>query len=84
MTQQEKIEEISAQLFAEYGWTLEMKALSKALQEYGQFIREQTLEEVEKYLSENKQNYKLFDGDIITGIVMPKVRELLQALKSKS
>ncbi len=28
--------------------------------------------------SENKQDYKLYDGNIITAITMPKIRELLQ------
>ena len=26
-------------------------------------------------LAENKQDYKLYDGDIITAITMPKIRE---------
>ena len=32
-------------------------------------------------LAENKQDYKLYDGDIITAITMPKIREVLSLLQ---
>ena len=32
-------------------------------------------------IAENKQDYKLYDGDIITAITMPKIREVLSLLQ---